>query len=241
MTTARGRSAGPGLWALALTMALAADALAQTGGVARIESGAGSSADRRVQAAAAADSVGVKPAVAGNAAPRPNAGGAEDMRLWSFGDCERRFPYVNSADHKECVRVVGSAEARDARAYRVCEVSHEKDREEIERCKEAYQVNKVKAAEDGVTPNSPAHALAPPSPEVMQRVKAIASAAVERDRAAALASAPPADAAEPAAEENVAQPELSWSMSTIGMVSLGLLVLGLGATLARRKLAGSAS
>jgi hypothetical protein len=59
---------------------------------------------------------------------------AKDMRLWSFGDCDRRFPYVNTEEHKECVSVVGSAEARDARALRICEVSHEKDREEVDRC-----------------------------------------------------------------------------------------------------------
>ena len=52
-----------------------------------------------------------------------SSAGATDMRLWSFGDCDRRYPYVNTAERKECVRVVGSVEAKDARAYRMCEVS----------------------------------------------------------------------------------------------------------------------
>jgi hypothetical protein len=47
-------------------------------------------------------------------------------------------------------RVVGSPEAKDARALRMCEVSHEKDREEVDRCKVSYRANKEKAAQDGV-------------------------------------------------------------------------------------------
>ena len=101
------------------------------------------------------------------------------MRLWSFGDCDRRFPYVDTDTHKECVRVVGSPEARDARALRVCEVSNGTDREETERCKATYLANKEKAAQETLAASAPAAALPPPSPEVMRRVKAITTAAIE--------------------------------------------------------------
>src|ERR1700682_327371 len=83
------------------------------------------------------------------------AQGAEDMRLWSFGDCDRRFPYVNTDEHQECVRVVGSEEAKDARALRVCAVSHALDPVENERCKSSYLANKQKAAQDGVVAGTP--------------------------------------------------------------------------------------
>ena len=79
------------------------------------------------------------------------AGGGNDMRLWSFGDCSRVYPYATSAPYKECVRVVGSDEARDARAYRVCVQSHDKDPAEAARCKTAYRQNRDKAAQDGLT------------------------------------------------------------------------------------------
>ena len=181
------------------------------------------------------------PAVLAQTAARPPiVAGTEDMRLWSFGDCDRRFPYVNSAERKECVRVVGSAEATVARALRVCEVSHEKDREEIERCKAAYHVNKEKAARDGVIPNAPAVPQMPPSPEMMQRVKAITAAAVEQQRAAASGAAgPQGDAGEPDEPDKLVQPEVSSPMTMIAVVLLGVLLLGLGANVARRKQAGS--
>src|SRR5438045_2830672 len=35
-----------------------------------------------------------------------------DMRLWSFGECDTNFPYVETPEHKECVRVVGSNDAK---------------------------------------------------------------------------------------------------------------------------------
>jgi hypothetical protein len=171
-------------------------------------------------------------------APKPAAtvAGTEDMRLWSFGDCDRRFPYVNTDTHKECVRVVGSPEARDARALRVCEVSNGADREETERCKSAYLANKEKAAQETLAASSPAGALPPPSPEVMRRVKAITTAAIEEKRAAAQAEAPPA-VAEP--EPPPAQEESS-SVSTIAVVLLVAALGGLGATVMRRKQAQSA-
>ena len=107
------------------------------------------------------------------------AASSEDMRLWSFGDCERRFPYVDTESHQECVKIVGSAEAKDARALRVCEVSLQPNLEEIERCKGAYRANKEKAARDIAATNALAAAQAAVSPETMRVVKAITSAAVE--------------------------------------------------------------
>src|SRR4029077_12095459 len=101
----------------------------------------------------------------------------EDMRLWSFGDCDRRFPYVDTDAHKECVKIVGSAEAKDARALKVCEVSLQPNLEEIERCKGAYYANKEKAARDIAATNALATAQAAASPETMRMVKAITSAA----------------------------------------------------------------
>jgi hypothetical protein len=103
----------------------------------------------------------------------------EDMRLWSFGDCDRRFPYVDTDSHKECAKIVGSAEAKDARALKVCEVSLQPNLEEIERCKGAYYANKEKAARDIAATHALATAQAAASPETIRMVKAITSAAVE--------------------------------------------------------------
>ena len=176
--------------------------------------------------------------LAQTAAPRGTVAPAEDMRLWSFGDCDRRFPYVNTDEHKQCVRVVGSAEARDARALRICEVSHAQDQGEIDRCKSAYRTNKEKAAQDGVVSDAPATAQAPPSEEMMRRVKVITAAAVEANRSAALAAAPPPDG-EQAESSSSAEPESS-SVTTIGLALLLVGVLGYGFTLARKKQAQSA-
>jgi len=172
------------------------------------------------------------------AKPRLTVAATEDMRLWSFGDCDRRFPYVNTDEHKECVRVVGSAEARDARALRVCEVSHEKDHEEIDRCKGAYQANKEKAAQDGVAANTPATAQAPPSEEMMRRVKVITAAAVEAKRAAAQAAAPQGEE-EPEPPPGNVEAESS-SMTTLGLALLLIVILGYGFTVVRKKQALSA-
>jgi hypothetical protein len=165
------------------------------------------------------------------------AQGAEDMRLWSFGDCDRRFPYVNTDEHQQCVRVVGSEEAKDARALRVCAVSHALDPVESERCKSAYLANKQKAAQDGVVAGTPASPQAPPSPEVMRSVKAIVSVAVEKDRAASANAAPPAA---PEEEPAIQPPEESSMVSTVGVIFLVLLLLGLAATIKRRRQAVSA-
>ena len=162
----------------------------------------------------------------------------EDMRLWSFGDCDRRFPYVDTDTHKECVRVVGSPEARDARALHVCEVSNGADREETERCKSAYLANKEKAAQEVLAARSPAVVLPPPSAEIMRRVKAITTAAIEEKRAAGQAEPSPA-AAEPADPPAELQAESSSSVSTTAVVLLVAALGGLGATVVRRKQAQS--
>jgi len=176
--------------------------------------------------------------VAQTATPKVTVATTEEMRLWSFGDCDRRFPYVNTEEHKECVRVVGSPEAKDARALRMCEVSHEKDREEVDRCKVSYRANKEKAAQDGVVSGGSAAAQAPPSAEMMRRVKVITAAAVEAERAAALAAAPPAGDPEPEAPSPGAESESS-SVPTIGALLL-IAALGYGFTVARKRQAESA-
>jgi hypothetical protein len=220
------RTAALAISMLALSTLLATSAAAQTGGGAsNASAGPGATA---------------KP-VAPDAIPP----GADDMRLWSFGECDRRFPYVSSDEHKQCVRVVGSEDARDARAYRVCDVSHERDREEAARCKAAYKANKQKAAQDGYVPNTAAQPLAAPSPDVMQKVRAIAEAAVEHDReaasteAAAAPAAASAAAAEPELERGTAETHEFWSpMTLIGTLSLCMLILAVTATIGRRKLTG---
>jgi len=172
------------------------------------------------------------------ATPRVTVAPTEDMRLWSFGDCDRRFPYVNTEEHKECVRAVGSPEAKDARALRICEVSHEQDREEVDRCKISYRTNKEKAAQDGVVSDA-SGAQAPPSAEMMRRVKVIAATAVEAERAAALTAAPPANEGEPQTPSPSAEPESS-SVTKIGLALLLIAGLGYGFRVARKKQAQSA-
>ncbi|HET7033554.1 MAG TPA: hypothetical protein VFJ48_10550 [Casimicrobiaceae bacterium] len=150
--------------------------------------------------------------VAAQASPQPgasvsvNAGAPEgahqnlpDMRLWSFGECDNKFPYFNSAEHKECVRVVGSDEARDARAYRVCETSNPRDPEEVARCKSTYKANKDRSAQSGYVPNAVQQKQAAPTAEDLERVRAIASVAVENDKARVREGSQAAAVAEPIA------------------------------------------
>jgi hypothetical protein len=177
-------------------------------------------------------------AFAQNAAAPKTVAATEDMRLWSFGDCDRRFPYSGTPEHKECVRVVGSPEAVEARALRVCDVSHAADKEEAERCKANYKANKVRAAADGVVANAPAAPQAPPSEEVMRRVKAITTAAVEAERAAPKA----AEAAAPQVDDFVpyaAVEESSWK-GPLMMAVLRAVGVGLGVNCYRRRQAQSA-
>ena len=172
--------------------------------------------------------------------PRPTVAvaHAEDMRLWSFGECDRRFPYVDSDQHKDCVQVVGSAEARDARALRVCEVSHDRDQTEIERCKSAYKANRERAVQDGVVPDAPAMPQAPPSEEMMRRVKALTSDGAEQKRAPGSVASPAAADAQSMTSQ--AEPESSSPMLTVGIVALAILLLGVGATVVRKKQAETA-
>jgi hypothetical protein len=173
-------------------------------------------------------------------APDAIARGADDMRLWSFGECDRRFPSVSSDEHRQCVRVVGSEEARDARAYRVCDISHERDRAEAARCKSAYTTNKEKAAQGAHGPNGTAQAPDASAPEVLQRVRAIAEAAVEQDRDEAAATTEPAETpAELELQLVPGEPQEFWSpMTVVGALSLCMLVFAFTAIIARRKRAG---
>jgi hypothetical protein len=162
-----------------------------------------------------------------------------DMRLWSFGDCDNHFPYVNSDEHKECVRVVGSPEAKDARAFRICETSHSRDPEEVARCKSAYTQNKQKATQSSIAAREGVLTEEQVPPEVLAKVRALASAAVERDRAAAAERGNTA-AAEPKEPEVHLAPaieeptELGSLPMIIGVVSLVMLALGVVSTRARR-------
>ena len=144
-----------------------------------------------------------------------------DMRLWSFGECDNKFPYVNSDEHKECVRVVGSEDARDARAYRVCETSNPRDPEEVARCKSTYKSNKDRSAQSGYVPNAAAQPAAAPTAEELQRVRVIATAAVERDKAIA-ATAPAAQKREPDPEPEPEDPETPTTLIAV-LVAGGLI------------------
>lgn len=173
---------------------------------------------------------------------------ADDMRLWSFGDCNRRFPSPESDSYKECVRIVGSEEAKDARAYHFCATSHDRDRAEAERCRQAYEENK-KAAKSALQSAPSTGAQAPLSPEMMQRVKSIASIGVETNPAAQ-AEAGQSQAAPPAPVPEVstmpAQPKAppdvsSASKSLLALIGFLVLVvagLSIRAAIVRRKNAG---
>jgi hypothetical protein len=167
--------------------------------------------------------------------PRITVAYGEDMRLWSFGECDRRFPYVETDEHKECVRAVGSPEARDARALNVCEKSHATDLAEIERCKAVYQSNKERAAREGVAVRD----LEAPSPEIMRRVKAISGETLEDTPALPRLVPPPAvpRQSEPAA---VNDPTESPAVSAMDVILLVIGALALGAGFMRRKTAQSA-
>jgi len=162
-----------------------------------------------------------------------------DMRLWSFGDCDNKFPYVNSADHKECVRVVGSEEARDARAYRVCETSNARDPEEVARCKSTYKANKDRSAQSGYVPDKTGQQPAAPTAEELQRVRAIASMAVENDKARASETAQAVVVAAPPEPEPKPEREEPKGPSLL-VIALSLLAAGAGtlAFLQRRRQAG---
>jgi hypothetical protein len=186
-------------------------------------------------------------AASGNAKPGTTEGATRnmpDMRLWSFGDCDNKFPYVNTDEHKECVRVVGSEEARDARAYRVCETSNPRDREEVARCKSTYKANKDRSAQSGYVPNAAPQAQAAPTAEDLQKVRAIATAAVERDRAekaAAAAASDPAAEAPPQPDPPPPEPEESGPSTLVIALCAAALLLGGAVFVQRRKQSGMLS
>jgi hypothetical protein len=208
-----GKSAGL-LMALAFAAAYATDVAAQES--AQAQAGAGSTV--RVNA------------------PEGAAQSLPDMRLWSFGDCDNKFPYFNSAEHKACVRVVGSEDARDARAYHVCETSNQRDPEEVARCKSTYKGNKDRSAQSGYVPDAGQKKQAAPTAEDLQRVRAIASAAVENDKAAAREAILTAAASSPAAPEREIVPEEPEGPPVLAIV-LSLVAIGGGtfAVLQRRR------
>ena len=171
-----------------------------------------------------------------------------DMRLLSFGDCDRRFPYGDSKERKECARVVGSEEAKEARAYYLCAASHQRDPAEAARCRAAYQENRKRAAEEGFSATGASRPKGEASPEMIEKVRAITAIGVEHDRAAAAqAAADPAAALAPATSETVVDATLpdqdrpgvardSWSLATIvGVLSFFLLVIAGGAAFVRRR------
>jgi len=173
-------------------------------------------------------------------AQTPNGAGGTpqsmpDMQLWSFGECDNRFPFTNSAEHKECVRVVGSDEAKDARAFRICETSNPRDPKEVARCKSTYTANKHSAAQSGYVPNAVVHPKAPPSPEEIQRVKAIAAAAVENDKAAAKAAAVAVSQPDDPIIVSNDDDESSYPWSLIIALAIGASLLGTAVVMSRRK------
>jgi len=158
-----------------------------------------------------------------------------DMRLWSFGDCANRFPYVDSAEHKECVRVVGSPEAKDARAHKLCAATYAGNATEVDNCKAAYDANKARLAQANSHPDA---AAAPVDADTMRKVRAITTAAVEHDRVRVEpAAVPAASEAAPAPAEVDAS---FWSPATVlGFGVAFMLVLGVGSMVARRKQSGT--
>ena len=141
-----------------------------------------------------------------------------DMRLWSFGNCERNFPSADSAEYQECMRVVGSVEAKDLRAQRSCEDSYASDQAGIDRCLSGYHRTK-----EGSTPAIAATTL---SPEMTLKVQAIASAAVEQTSTVATESV------SAAATTSRNAPSL---MSRIVVGVLAILLLGVGGAFVLRR------
>ncbi len=193
-------------------------------------------------ALAQASNPGARPPATDAAVPRPaKAGGASagpaslDMRLWSFGDCVKNFPYVDTPEHKECLRVVGSDEAKDARAIYFCSASHAKDPAEATRCKEAYFANKSEAEQEGfrarMTNPVPAAAVATPPPK---RDKEAEIAALTRALKALEPEEPEAEAAAQALA--AAAPAPPPSSGSIGNVLQGLGIFLLLAAIGLRYL-----
>ena len=171
--------------------------------------------------------------VAGRTTKVGGAGAVEakrgDMRLWSFGECDRSFPNTGSAEHKDCVRVVGSDEAKDARAVHYCDVSHAKDPVEATHCKEAYFANKSEAEHEGfrANPSSSAPVVAPvvytPKRDKAAEIAALTRALTAPDpEAPASAAADPAPGSAPAMEK---EPQPSTFPTGTGVFWLSLMLL----------------
>jgi len=170
-----------------------------------------------------------------------------DMRLWSFGDCNRQFPATDSKPYKDCARIVGSEEARDARAEHYCKASHERDRAGADKCVQSYRDNKrllKDAGQPGLTQ------------EMVQRVKTIAALGAEVDRIAQAESNGTSEAAPAQAGANAveAMPDVapvtlprtpaassdtgsaSWSLfGAVGFLVLAVLLMTFKMRGARRK------
>lgn len=181
------------------------------------------------KALAQADSAGARPpaADAGKAAKAGAAAAAGlDMRMWSFGDCSRNFPYVGTPEHKECIRVVGSDEAKDARAIYYCNVSHAKNPAEATRCKETYFANKSEAEQEGFRakmksgPGDAAAAAPAPKRDKDAEIAALTRALKTLDREEPVPEAAPA----PQATAAPAPPPADGSIGNV-LIGLGILLL----------------
>jgi hypothetical protein len=145
-----------------------------------------------------------------------NAASRGDMRLWSFGACERKYPNADTEEYKECMRVVGSAEAKDLRAQRLCEDSYDNDPPAIDRCISA-------ATKERPAPASAITATTL-SPEMTLKVRAIASAAVEQEHTADKDVAP-ADASTARAGSSLLSRVLVGALAVLLLVVGGTIVL----------------
>jgi len=152
-----------------------------------------------------------------------SAAANSDLRLWSFGDCERTFPRADSRQYQECVRVVGSPEAKDLRAQRACEDGYAKDPKGLDLC--------VSASRQTKRPPLPDTTL---SPEMTLKVQSIAAAAVEQQSTAGTAPISPEPA--PSPETETPTPHSRSSTAKVFIVSaLGFLMLGAGGVVVLRK------
>lgn len=145
-----------------------------------------------------------------------DAAASPDMRLWSFGDCERKYPRADSQEYQECMRVVGSPEAKDLRAQRSCEDSYSNDPKGLNHCVATYQQTKQRPT----TTNTDTTL----SPEMTLKVQAIAAAAVEQHETTP--SKTPSAAAVGAESATTRAGSSLTSLVLVG--ALGVLLLGVG-------------
>ena len=131
--------------------------------------------------------------------------------------------------------------SRKWRALRVCETSNPGDPEEVARCKTTYKANKHAAAQSGYVPNAPVQPKAPPTADEIKKVKAIAAAAVERDKAAAVVATAAVGQPDEPIPAYTGDDESSYSTSLILALAFGAALLGTAAVMSRRKQAGAYS